>query len=69
MTDLQSPDGKIAWTWRDVTKRVGLCRTTIEKLISRGEFPAPRKIPSVNKHLFDPDQVLAWWRAQGEAQS
>lgn len=48
---------------RELCTFVGMCRSTVEKLVSKGEFPRPRKIGA--KILFDRAEVLTWWSGQG----
>ena len=44
---------------RDVQTRVGLSRTTIWRLVRRGEFPAPRRL-SANAIGWLASEVEAW---------
>lgn len=64
MTSPGSPDDRLALNWRGVLQMVPLSRRTIEKMIARREFPAPRVVAGVNRHLFDAAEIRAWWQRQ-----
>lgn len=49
----------IALSMRQVVARIGLCRSTIEKLIAQKRFPAPKRVGA--KLLFDRARVDKWW--------
>jgi excisionase family DNA binding protein len=53
----------VTLTMRQVRAFVNLGRTTIEKMVARGEFPRPRRVGG--KLLFDRAEVLDWWQRQG----
>ena len=44
---------------RDVSKKLGISKTQIYRLISRGEFPAPRKL-SERVSVWDESEIDAW---------
>lgn len=50
---------------RQAMDRLGLSRTTIEKLVVTDPgFPRPRKV--LGKILFDRREIEAWWVKQGD---
>jgi prophage regulatory protein len=44
---------------RDVSKKLGISKTQIYRLISRREFPAPRKL-SERVSVWDESEIDAW---------
>jgi excisionase family DNA binding protein len=64
MTTNQVQIEPLTMSMRQVISMVQLCRSTIEKMVARGEFPRPRKVGG--KILFDRAEVVAWWERQGE---
>lgn len=48
----------LALSFRDVTHEIGLCRRTIEKLVSSGQFPAPRRVGA--RLIFVGAEVRDW---------
>jgi excisionase family DNA binding protein len=48
----------LAYGYDELTAVVGLGRRTIERMVSMGEFPAPRK--RGKRTLFLADEVRAW---------
>lgn len=56
------PSGALALSYRDVTREIGLCRRTIEKLIGAGEFPAPRRVGA--RLIFVAAEVRDWLNDQ-----
>lgn len=61
----------LAWTYNDVVRETGLGRRTIEKMVSNGQFPAPREATGQQRKtlLFDVDEVRAWFRSLPRHQS
>ena len=58
----------IALSMRQVVARIGLCRSTIEKLIAQKRFPLPKRVGA--KLLFDRVKVDKWWADwKGDAQA
>lgn len=49
---------KLAWSYEEVAQVTGLGRSTIVRLVARGEFPAPRH--RGGRRLFVADEVRAW---------
>lgn len=44
---------------RDVSKKLGISKTQIYRLINRGEFPAPRKL-SERVSVWDESEIDSW---------
>ena len=61
-TTKQKPDS-LTLTVRTACDLVGISRSTLLRLIARGEFPQPRRVGA--KVLFDRAEVVAWWQKQG----
>jgi len=54
------PD-KLALSYREVCRALGLCRSTVAKMVSMGEFPAPRAVGA--RQLFVTREIVAWLEA------
>jgi hypothetical protein len=53
----------LLWGWPQLRQSIPLCRRTLEKLVSSGEFPAPVRFVG-RRPLWDPEHVRQW--AKGE---
>ena len=62
ITPAESKAEPLAMSFRDLTRDVGLCRRTLEKLVAAGQFPAPRRVGS--RLLFIRAEVSAWLTEQ-----
>lgn len=50
----------------DVKEITSLCKSSVYKLVSSGEFPAPKKLFS-NRVVWSTAEVLAWIHSKLEA--
>lgn len=47
---------------KELCKRLGVGKSTVYKLAEQDGFPRPRKIPGVNRRLYDSNEVEAYLR-------
>lgn len=60
-------ESALLWPLPTVSKRIGLCRSSIYQLIQSGEFPTPLKLGRSSRWL--PSEILSWVDDHARARS